>query len=423
MKAEIPAGTGQYVGRYRPKYRSGLQNVQPSNTSKAKLEDVTRPHLPCLLVSDLIDSRQRSWKKESLVEIFSEQKIEAISSIPINLRGREDKLFWQFTSNGLYTIKSGYHHQRQIEAKVEGEQSSRQLDSIVWKKIWQLKVTPAVKHFIWKACSEAIPTFANLKKRRTVEDNICMICKSEPETTNHVLWGCAAARDVWNQGYIKIQKMNYHNEQLFRIWVMLAQKLEKNELEEAAVTMRGIWTRRNELVHGKEFKHPTILSKGAKLEVLAFTEANLSKEIPQQRAERRVKVWSKPIIGTFKVNWDAAVKVDTGRIGLGVLVRDHQAYEAEAHGLLLAAIFCKELVINQLLGQETDWSMGGWLIEDTKQVLASMDEWKAGHVQREANYAAHNLAKYAILLTEDLYNIEECPTCIYSIVSSEMLSI
>ncbi|KAG6721291.1 hypothetical protein I3842_03G106200 [Carya illinoinensis] len=351
----------------------------------------------CEMVSDLINPSQRSWKKELLQEMFSEPEIQGITSIPISLGGREDKMFWSFTANGMYTVKSGYHHQRQVEA----------LESTVWKKIWQLKVAPAVKIFIWKVCNEAIPTLANLKKRRVVEDSSCIVCKSEPETSSHVLWGCPAATDVWNQACVKIQKMSFHSDQFFKVWAMLVQKLEVSELEEAAVTLRGIWSRRNDLVHGKDFKHPSSLYQGAKLEAIAFIEANLVGENPQLRSERSLQTWSKPN---------------------DVIIRDHQgfvvgtlraprplnggAYEAEACGLFVAVTFCRELglsqvilegdsrqVVTQLLGQEVDGSMGGW----------------------EANSAAHVLAKSAVLLSEDLYNIEECPECITSIVTSEML--
>lgn len=66
----------------------------------------------CEKLSDIIDPRQRSWKEDLLLEMFSTLQIKAIKSIPISFGATEEKLIWNFTANGQYTVKSGYHHQR-----------------------------------------------------------------------------------------------------------------------------------------------------------------------------------------------------------------------------------------------------------------------------------------------------------------------
>ncbi|XP_040994235.1 uncharacterized protein LOC121240764 [Juglans microcarpa x Juglans regia] len=142
--------------------------------------------------------------------------------------------------------------------------------------------------------------------------------------------------------------------------------------------------------------------------------------------------------------------VGTDNIGVGVIIRDHQgqiigalmaskclkgsSFDAEAHGLLLATVFCKELglkhvviegdskqVIDLLQRQCSNWSMGGLLIEDARQLMDSCSEWTSSHAYREANMAAHHLAKSTLNFSEDLYDIEECFFCIQSIVNLEML--
>ncbi|XP_042980006.1 uncharacterized protein LOC122310194 [Carya illinoinensis] len=161
-----------------------------------------------------------------------------------------------------------------------------------------MNVAPIVKHFIWRACKEALSTPANLKRRRIVEDCECPICKLEPEISGHELWGYAAARDVWSQGCIKAQKISLHNDLFFKVWAMLNQKLDTNELEESAIMMRGIWSRRNELIHGKCFKHPNHLMLGAKTEALAYKDANRYQQDHQQIADQRVQSWQKPARGS-----------------------------------------------------------------------------------------------------------------------------
>ncbi|XP_042962408.1 uncharacterized protein LOC122296670 [Carya illinoinensis] len=186
-------------------------------------------------------------------------------------------------------------------------------------------------------------------------------------------------------------------------------------------------------------------------EALAYKDENRLQRDHQQLADQRVLSWQKPARGSYQVNWDAALKVETGKMGLGVIVRDHQGYviealrarrplagkafEAEAYGLVVTATFCKELglnqihiegdskrVINLMHGMEKNWSMGGLLVEDAKNILSSIGNWKATHVYLEGNKAVHKIAKSTLNLDEDVYDIEECPLCIQSNVIAELFS-
>lgn len=67
----------------------------------------------------------------------------------------------------------------------------------LWKQIWQLGVARIVKHFLWKAVSNTLPTRLNLFKRRVIEDPMCPVCKREAKLVAHVLWSCPAIGDVW----------------------------------------------------------------------------------------------------------------------------------------------------------------------------------------------------------------------------------
>ncbi|XP_042980175.1 uncharacterized protein LOC122310346 [Carya illinoinensis] len=144
------------------------------------------------------------------------------------------------------------------------------------------------------------------------------------ETSGHVLWGCAAARDVWSQGYRKVQKMVVHSDLMFDIWVELVARLNTAELEEVAVTLRGIWTRRNEFLQGKGFRHPSILAQQARTDLLDYKASNTNPKSTLNQVKTVVHRWSKPSLGQFKANWDAAVRRGEGRVGIGVIIRDHQ---------------------------------------------------------------------------------------------------
>ncbi|KAK4428544.1 hypothetical protein Salat_1154200 [Sesamum alatum] len=50
---------------------------------------------------------------------------------------------------------------------------------------------------LWKVCSEALPTLASLRRRRSDIDSECTGCGVETETIRHVLIECHFARQFW----------------------------------------------------------------------------------------------------------------------------------------------------------------------------------------------------------------------------------
>lgn len=96
--------------------------------------------------------------------------------------------------------------------------------------------------------------------------------------------------------------MSYHSDLFFNVWTTLVQQLNPSELEEVAVTLRGIWTKRNEVLHGKGFIHPIVLSQKAKAKVSSFQEVNKTSQLNPVQATQRVHKWSKPVEGSYKAN-------------------------------------------------------------------------------------------------------------------------
>ncbi|KAI8544639.1 hypothetical protein RHMOL_Rhmol08G0312200 [Rhododendron molle] len=59
-------------------------------------------------VEDVIDKEKKCWDKDKLGQAVSEIEMQAITSIPLTLFEREDRLVWHHTSTGVYSVKSGY---------------------------------------------------------------------------------------------------------------------------------------------------------------------------------------------------------------------------------------------------------------------------------------------------------------------------
>lgn len=53
-------------------------------------------------------------------------------------------------------------------------------------------------------------------------------------------------------------------------------------------------------------------------------------------------------------------------------------------------------IIHALRKDDQSWCMHGHLIDDSKIILHSLHSWQVQHIRREANTAAHLLAKVAL---------------------------
>jgi hypothetical protein len=100
----------------------------------------------------------------------------------------------------------------------------------------------------------------------------------------------------------------------------------KEEVELLVVIARCIWLRRNAFTFKGVFRHPAKVFKGAvtaleefkkinRLELTAMDSNNLPPMARQQK-------WQPPPSGLIKINWDVAINVKEGCIGLGVIARD-----------------------------------------------------------------------------------------------------
>lgn len=57
-------------------------------------------------------------------------------------------MVWTCTNTFQFSVSSGYHLHRGLEAKLEGESSRRLEEQGVWKMLWQMKVAPVFKMFL-----------------------------------------------------------------------------------------------------------------------------------------------------------------------------------------------------------------------------------------------------------------------------------
>ena len=92
-----------------------------------------------------------------------------------------DKLIWEETNNGLFIVKSAYKVAINIlVASPLGSLDSSSDESNMrcfWKRVWKLDVPLKVRHFVWRACRDILPTKTNLRHRQVLVEDMCDECK------------------------------------------------------------------------------------------------------------------------------------------------------------------------------------------------------------------------------------------------------
>ena len=132
-------------------------------------------------VSALIDRDTRRRKSDVVRSLFLPFEVRTILNIPLSHNLLEDQIIWVGNKKGEFSVKSAYYIAVGVlDAMEEGESSSGDSRSPLWKKLWHLNIPPKVHIFAWKMCMNALPTFVNLQKRGVNLCDICSACGKEP---------------------------------------------------------------------------------------------------------------------------------------------------------------------------------------------------------------------------------------------------
>lgn len=132
-----------------------------------------------------------------------------ILSIPLNITDI-DAWFWKYERLGHYSVKSAYNAIRDEDG------THRTEDSFKWKQLWKLQIPPKVKHFIWRAIKNVLPTKDQLLIKRVPMLVMCPACNMETETVIHSLVHCPFAKVCWGELNINITS-SFHT--CFKEWI------------------------------------------------------------------------------------------------------------------------------------------------------------------------------------------------------------
>ncbi|KAL0403695.1 UNVERIFIED_CONTAM: hypothetical protein Sradi_2010300 [Sesamum radiatum] len=64
----------------------------------------------------------------------------------------------------------------------------------LWKIVWDTKVPPRIRVFIWRLCREVLPTLENIGRQKRGIDVCCAMCGMQVESSKHIFLECSFAR-------------------------------------------------------------------------------------------------------------------------------------------------------------------------------------------------------------------------------------
>lgn len=104
------------------------------------------------------------WNSRVIDDSFLPFEAQQIKAILLCASAQSKFLYWSLEKNGIYSVKSGYAWICEEARNDEALSSVRSATLCVWARIWKLKALGRIKHFLWNACANSLPTKVNFMK-------------------------------------------------------------------------------------------------------------------------------------------------------------------------------------------------------------------------------------------------------------------
>ncbi|KAF7810509.1 reverse transcriptase [Senna tora] len=327
-------GNGEKIKVWNNKWLPSLKGFQLSSA----LPD---PSWEDKYLSSIIDDGK--WRLEELTNVISQEELKAITGMPISSLGSEDERVWMHEMKGNYTVKFGYRIAKSVLDKdvVPRASSSFMVSGDLWRAIWRLKVAEKVKHFIWRLCTNSLPTMVNLMKKRCLVKACCPVCGSEDESGEHLFLFCKWIEMVWFGGFFCARWNRFEVKRVEDWWAgLLTGDSKVNEWCGAlfAYTYWHIWKERCLLVfENKKVDGVSVIQKSF-FDAAKFWNANgwVNGGLGVNKLVGGIDRWLPLSSNMFKINCDASFS-EPGLCGVGVIVRNSQGKVVEGRSLRINA--------------------------------------------------------------------------------------
>lgn len=385
-------------------------------------------------VKQLFLSNGRDWDSNKVRSLFSEEDASLILATRIPIVPVVDRLAWSKTSNGKYSVKTGYQlwHAQNI-----GTGSVPQSNG--WSKLWKLDLPHKVNLFLWRLCRNNVPVKSRLSSKGVNLPLECPMCNSDIENLLHIFFLCPFARACWHYAG---QSYDLSNDVSVPSWLL--DKIDSTASPEAlsiAKVLWGIWFFRNKKVWESKVVTANIAMEWSAKSISEWREAKAlrSYQVSSRASNGNPGIvkWRKPEVGVLKLNVDAAVKLGAATFSMGLVIRDHtgafvsgkavcadmvsSVVEAEALAILEGLQWLSSmnqdraviesdsfLAVKALLDPGDNLLEIGHILNACNQILDAKSGFSVAFVKRQANKVAHLVAKLPCSL--DCQNVITAPS-------------
>ncbi|XP_059436591.1 uncharacterized protein LOC132169595 [Corylus avellana] len=257
--------------------------------------------------------------------------------------------------------------------------------------------------------------------------------------------------DVWCMGSRTLQESKFTGPNFIQVVEGVLAKCSTDEVKLFVGLARRILLRRNEVVHGGDLIHPSVLLRLTTNAITEYHLATATEEPAQVSIVEHPSRWMAPYAGWLKMNWDAALNHSQGYTGFGLVLRDSRGHlvaaqcvskpgvltpsGAELTGALMAVYFCKSLgltrvqfegdaqaAVDDINSSVRDMSSLGHVVDDIRTELQGVSLWKFTFVRRDGNRAAHLLSRFAASYAVDKISCDTPPVWLRDIICLEQIA-
>ncbi|XP_048598122.1 uncharacterized protein LOC125578991 [Brassica napus] len=368
-----------------------------------------RPATPCgpsfnpnLRVSDLIDPTSHAWNLTRLQSIIAKEDVPLIMSLRIPRTQRLDSYCWAPTKSGAYTVQSGYVLATELDSAHALPSVSEPSTTCLKAKVWTLKTSRKIKHFIWSALSDSVPVCSRLSDRHCSIDRYCPRCGADDESVNHLLFECPPSAQTWALAHIPHSPGLFPSSSTYSnlnhlLWPAKGLGVPSSILDNVPWILWFIWKARNDKIFNGADISPLDTVQ------IALSEADnwrLAQIIHKAHADEEFLPQTSAQPLGHRCSFDASWHQDDALFGGGMVLTDRDGEKtfgsftsnrgltplhAELHALLWA--MKSTLQLDHLdMTFETDCQQLVKIIEDEKE-----EDWPSLMVEFEEFYYLHSM--------------------------------
>uniref|UniRef100_A0A803PUD0 Reverse transcriptase domain-containing protein n=1 Tax=Cannabis sativa TaxID=3483 RepID=A0A803PUD0_CANSA len=377
----------------------------------------THPALVDQQVDSLMCMEGHSWDLEVLDDLFVARDRDLIISIQLSDHSYVDRWSWSLETSGLFSVKSAYkylqtaHGNWSVMDDIDG-----------WKRLWKLEIPSKVLYFLWRAISGCLPTKVQLQTKHVHVDLLCPFCLNSVETISHVLMECRFAQSCWNLASPTVISGSPID---FGSWFMGVLDTQSSAVSvDAAMVSWSIWNARDDVLWKQKNCTAAGVFASARNVLQQWSVAHVQKSGPLLvfGPFSGVEQWQRPVSNYIKINVDGAIFEAEHKYGFGCVARDANGRLlegisgsrlgdvgpeiAEVIGVKEALSWIKRngwseveiesdalVVVQAVLGSVSMPSQFGYLVQDCRTLLSSLNSVSLNFVKLAQNRTLHCVAR------------------------------